>query len=103
MPQSGSSSLRDGVSVIWERLLPSALTVKMSRSPVVAEKRAKMIFCPSGDQDGWLQPSELGSENAPPHDSIAIRRSPLPSEWTTQIELRAVSGTWAENTISFPC
>jgi hypothetical protein len=69
MPQSGSPSLRDGVSVIWERPLPSALTVKMSRSPVAAEKRAKMIFCPSGDQAGWLQPNELGSENAPPHDS----------------------------------
>ncbi len=31
-----------------------------------------------------------------------MRRSPLPSEWTSQSVPRSVSGTRAENTISFP-
>src|SRR6266536_4189744 len=62
-----------------------------------------MIFRPSGDQTGFWQPMEAGSERGPPQPGTGIRRSPVPSEWTTQIVLRSVSGTWAENRISFPC
>src|SRR2546425_5251260 len=62
-----------------------------------------MSFRPSGDQTGFWQPIEVGLERGPPQPGTGIFRSPLPSEWTTQIVLRSVSGTWAENTISFPC
>src|SRR5262245_47009442 len=62
-----------------------------------------MIFRPSGDQTGFWQPMEAGSERGPQQTGTGIRSSSLPSEWTTQIVLRSVLGTWAENAISFPC
>src|SRR3954470_17615639 len=62
-----------------------------------------MIMRPSGDQTGFWQPIEVGLERGPPQPGTGILRNPLPSEWTTQIVLRSVSGTLAEKTISFPC
>jgi hypothetical protein len=65
--------------------------------------RPKTILFPSIDQLGLKQPIEVGPLG-PPQPEIGICRSPLPSEWTTQIELRSeASGTWAEKRMSFPC
>src|SRR3954469_21510016 len=65
--------------------------------------RLKTIFVPSGDQRGLKQPTDAGSDRAPPQPGIGIFRSPLPSECTIQIVLRSVPGACAEKRISFPC
>jgi hypothetical protein len=54
--------------------------------------REKTIFLPSGDQLGWKQPCEPGSEMAPPQEECACTSmscSPVPLAWMIQIELRA--------------
>jgi hypothetical protein len=51
--------------------------------------RVKTIFVPSGDQPGWKQDVDLGSEKAPPHAGvIGSSCSRLPSAFTTQIARR---------------
>ena len=54
-----------------------------------APMRVKTIFLPSGDQPGWKQDVDLGSDKAPPHAGvIGSWCSPLPSALTTQTARR---------------
>ena len=72
------------------RDLEEAASVRVDRVevalslPVAAEE----IFFPVRRPDRMKQPNVVGSENGPPQGpGDRDCRSPLPSEWTTQIEL----------------
>src|SRR3954466_12088698 len=65
--------------------------------------RVKTILVPSGDQPGWKQDVDLGSENAPPHGGvIGSWCGALPSALTTQIARRWLAALRAANRILLP-
>src|ERR671934_2176380 len=69
----------------------------------LALMRVKTILVPSGDQPGWKQEIDLGSENAPPHAGvIGSWWSPPPSALTTQIARRWSASLRAATKILLP-